>query len=404
MMQNKKIKTSALFTAVLLIVMTVFAIFNIGAKDNQMNSVKSYIVENIDQMRSLVINDTDASIVVKGYYTAGDGGGGTFYWDKNSASEENGGTIFKNANDEIGRYIRLCDNENLNLKWFGAKGDGEHDDTLAFQNALKALPDPGGSVSVPNGTYNVSETIIIGNGNMGSQASTKKGIHILGDGNANIRAVEKMNNVIEVKGMMYDLLLSDLTIDCNKNTQTGVRMTAFIGCAIRNSNIVNFTKKGLVIMGGGDPCGNYNTYNQFENLNVRSDIDGAVGVYFDGDFKAINDTWLTTMTNCSFVATGYNSIGAHCKFVDSISLYQCTFTGTKHGVLFDAIGNSGYPSGIGFYDCSVSSVGVLESASETVRKQWFLGFKTDNGEVIPNDYRFFGITDQGKPFYMEIVY
>jgi polygalacturonase len=35
----------------------------------------------------------------------------------------------------------------------GAQGDGAHDDTVAFQSAIDSLPDDGGTVDVPAGTY-----------------------------------------------------------------------------------------------------------------------------------------------------------------------------------------------------------------------------------------------------------
>lgn len=41
----------------------------------------------------------------------------------------------------------------LNVRLFGARGDGAADDTAAFRNALEALPEGGGALFVPPGTY-----------------------------------------------------------------------------------------------------------------------------------------------------------------------------------------------------------------------------------------------------------
>lgn len=407
---NKK----RLIAAVLMIVMLLGVMFTAFATDNSetdtktedegVKGIKTYVVDTIADMTALTIEDQNASILVKGYYAAGDGGGGTFYWEYSSRAIENGGTAFKNDAGTKGRFVRIYDLENINLKWFGAKGDGQADDTQAFVEALKILPNLGGTITIPNGIYNISSTITVGDGNFGTQSSSRKGIHILGDGNVTLRATESIDKVIEVKGQIHDFLLSGVTIDCDGKAKTGVYMTSFIGCAIRSSNIINFTDKGLVIMGGAAPVGNYNVYNQFENLNVFSDKDNAIAVFFDGDYEIINDTWLTTLTNCSFVTTGKNSIGAHYRFVDSISLYQCTFSGTKYGILFDAIGNNDFPCGMAYYDCSVSSMGVLENEDDQIRKHWFFGFRTDNGEQLPTDQRLFGITDEGKAFNMGSIY
>jgi polygalacturonase len=46
----------------------------------------------------------------------------------------------------------------LNVKNFGARGDGLHDDTNAINNAIAALPTAGGTVYIPAGTYLVDTT------------------------------------------------------------------------------------------------------------------------------------------------------------------------------------------------------------------------------------------------------
>jgi hypothetical protein len=48
----------------------------------------------------------------------------------------------------------------LNVKWFGAKGDGQTDDTQAIQNALNALiTNGGGTLVFPTGTYKVNGSL-----------------------------------------------------------------------------------------------------------------------------------------------------------------------------------------------------------------------------------------------------
>ncbi|BCT93253.1 hypothetical protein LYSHEL_22760 [Lysobacter helvus] len=46
----------------------------------------------------------------------------------------------------------------LNVKNYGAIGDGIHDDTAAIQAAINALPTAGGTVTVPAGTYLIDTT------------------------------------------------------------------------------------------------------------------------------------------------------------------------------------------------------------------------------------------------------
>src|SRR5438552_3587176 len=53
--------------------------------------------------------------------------------------------------------------EVINVKEFGAKGDGVTDDTTPIQNALNAVPSTGGTVLFPVGTYKISSTLLIQN-------------------------------------------------------------------------------------------------------------------------------------------------------------------------------------------------------------------------------------------------
>ena len=40
-----------------------------------------------------------------------------------------------------------------NVKNYGARGDGRHDDTAGIQAAINSLPSTGGIVTIPAGTY-----------------------------------------------------------------------------------------------------------------------------------------------------------------------------------------------------------------------------------------------------------
>lgn len=95
---------------------------------------------------------------VSGYYASGDGGGGTFYWDQNATEAPNGGTIVGTTGNP-GRWKRIISNNPENYKvdvrWFGAKGDGANDDTTLIQKAIAAAD----VVVFPAGSYLIKSSL-----------------------------------------------------------------------------------------------------------------------------------------------------------------------------------------------------------------------------------------------------
>ena len=118
-----------------------------GIKANQIAGL------NVNTLESLLsVSPSDSTVVnVLNYHSGLEGGGGVFYWDATKdKSEHNGGTIidpdvtfpadwsvttqqetwFNTVNAGVGAWVRQYDGA-VNVKWFGAKGDGVSKDTLA---------------------------------------------------------------------------------------------------------------------------------------------------------------------------------------------------------------------------------------------------------------------------------
>ena len=106
-------------------------------------------VTNIAALKLIGGSSTVATIAdVSGYYASADGGGGRFWWDSASTATDDGGLVIKATAITTGRWKRLFDGD-VNVRWFGAKGDNSTDDSAAFENAIAT----GYSVFVPEGTY-----------------------------------------------------------------------------------------------------------------------------------------------------------------------------------------------------------------------------------------------------------
>lgn len=101
-----------------------------------------------------------AEVEVTGYWTPGDGGAGDFIFvSTDHTSIDNGGTIIVDAAGQ--RWYRKTQAQSLNIRWFGAKGDGTTNDRTAIQNALNAGYS---AVQIPFGAYNYGSGITVPDG------------------------------------------------------------------------------------------------------------------------------------------------------------------------------------------------------------------------------------------------
>lgn len=155
------------------------------------------------QLESMTPGTGSPFAVLLGFYSSGDGGGGLFAWVPGAATSD-GGTVFAVGS---GAWRRIYSGP-VNVRWFGAKGDGVQDDTQSIRAAIAAADRPamssvsaldvgnpsmpwlggaGGEVLIPRGVYVVSDTITI--------LSTVK---VYGEGPPTTQIKFAINNVTKV--------------------------------------------------------------------------------------------------------------------------------------------------------------------------------------------------------------
>jgi hypothetical protein len=113
-------------------------------------------------LKTMRVADLPSGYVIHltGYATAGDGGSGDFIYDAASIAVGDAGTIIPPSTGP-GRWLRDFSGR-VNAKWFGAKGDGATDDTVAIQSLLTAALTRSLPVYVPTGIYLVGRLIYSG--------------------------------------------------------------------------------------------------------------------------------------------------------------------------------------------------------------------------------------------------
>ena len=116
---------------------------------------KTYYFDNVDYMKAYNLSVGDY-VFTKGYYNVNDGGSGKYEIVSDSSLVDDGGLIIE-LNNEL--KAKLIINDYINVKQFGAKGDGITDDSIPIENALNS----GASIFVPSGNYLISKHIDVTN-------------------------------------------------------------------------------------------------------------------------------------------------------------------------------------------------------------------------------------------------
>ena len=120
------------------------------AGSNWIRANQPVVVTNVSALRALDKTEIGYAIT-KGYYTAGDGGAGEYWYDSSdTTSTDNGGSVILAADG--GRW-KLIINGVINSKQFGAKGDGVTDDTSKLQAAIDYCVSRYLPLFVPAGGY-----------------------------------------------------------------------------------------------------------------------------------------------------------------------------------------------------------------------------------------------------------
>lgn len=111
-----------------------------------------------------------------GYYEASDGGGALYIIrSKKDGDVDDGGSIIVLNN---GNVAELINSEIVNVKQFGAKGDGATDDTNCVQNALNK----GKTIIFPSGTYEINAVTTL-------KLTDRENIHIIINKDAEIKVI-----------------------------------------------------------------------------------------------------------------------------------------------------------------------------------------------------------------------
>lgn len=170
---------------------------------------------------------TGAAAVTLGYYKPNDGGG-ALYQIIDSTDEDyeslvdDGGSAHDLKNN---LKAKLIVKDSINVKQFGAYGDGEHDDTNAFNKSISY----GNNILIPIGEFLVTDIII-----------DKDNKSFIGE--------DKKNSILIAHSIIFEdngnIILNNFTFDGKDNSQ-GITFLRSSNVTIDNCNFINITNKDL---------------------------------------------------------------------------------------------------------------------------------------------------------------
>jgi hypothetical protein len=341
-----------------------------GAVDSEKVSTallaRAKIVDKMADLASVAL--THEAVQLLGFHTKGDGGGGVFYWDASKdKSEHNGGTVIDPnkaglvANWEYtqilyftpevigqGCWVREYSGA-VDVKWFGAKGDGVSDDTNSIQKSLQSK-----SIFIPNGVYIVTDTLgsatdstktldnctIVGESKLGSiikmETNQDLDVFVLGWWNT-LKNIKVRQNTTVTGGSKGVIRLQSMvhpeipTVSGNDWTDPEVGglsyQNTFVDCIFENGQ--NYTVYGLNL-----------AYTTFEKCRIVLARGASGNLFVDGTDLAngrSNNPASTTVTiiDSEFIAST-GGLGVHFRRTESSTLTSSIMEGNfSRGLLIE---------------------------------------------------------------------
>lgn len=181
----------------------------------------------------------------------------------------------------------------INVKWFGATGDGTTDDTKAFNDCISFASNVGSAVLIPAGNYMITNEIIV-----------PDGIDIIGAG-SKAKVSIKPSAISVLFSIGSNSLISGLTIDARGN---GKDLKVFsladdrdsASSCIENMNIIGETSHKIVGISIYASSNGKNAYNN-SFLNIRMELI-YIGVYLcSSQYGWINGNSFSDVTIIGYV-------------------------------------------------------------------------------------------------------
>lgn len=289
-----------------------------------------YTVASIADMKAIPALQNGEVVHVTGYYGVGTRGGGYFTYNSSSvATPDNGYTV--GPDTLSGNFLRVSTQRVVKPSEFGAKGDNVTNDYTALQACFDYAASTGSVVEFDASSY-ITNTVLTyvdaypmfkGHGlTIGSQGTV---IKYNGSVSASTSVFEIHANTVAILGGY----INGVCFDANNKAGFGItyRSTsaAFKQVLLQNSSIMNYTARGLNIVGSGSielaEC-------FYDNLYIYSYVANAYPVYTSGGTNISRHVFNRTTfagdsagkaKNCVYLGNGSGFYFHECLFAQTVS-------------------------------------------------------------------------------------
>jgi hypothetical protein len=216
----------------------------------------------------------------------------------------------------------------VNVKDFGAVGDGVADDTAAIQAAINANPSK--SIYFPSGEYRISDTIKIGSTYTGLFGDTNGASRIRMYDFSKTCAIEVKNPI--VGGTVFGITFQNLHITrpSSSTYQAGIILEGADATKIFNCDIAGFPT-ALDIRSGRNCFYNNLRLSAFGSTNTTA---GKATIQLEGSSYIANPAAFTHLfTNCNVDGNFTTPYCIKISSIDYITFSNCYFGGSKTGGL-----------------------------------------------------------------------
>lgn len=253
-----------------------------GYKVKDKKAIRYY--DTVADMKSDTTLKNGMYAKTKGYYSVNDGGGSEYHITSTESLTE----YYETLNNNL--YANLIIKDKVNVKQFGAKGNGDNDDTNSIQNCINIY----NNIFIPKGTYLINN-LSINKDNVKIYGENKNNTTLL-----NINEDSNAFNLIEINSCI-NVEISDLKIDGDKKGKNSP--IAFI-------NVNDCKLHDTIVTGGNDK----------RTINVQSFVanKGNNNKIYNNEVKAYGNIDSGALIEC----TGEMGTDEVLHYLNNIEIYD----------------------------------------------------------------------------------